>query len=44
MNLRPLDPQSNAAMPGAFWRGLRLMALGGTTMEAADSAANRQFL
>ncbi|WP_246236506.1 IS4 family transposase [Actinomadura chibensis] len=30
--------------PGAFWRGLRVMALAGTTLQAADSPANQTGL
>ncbi|GHA46999.1 hypothetical protein GCM10010329_81990 [Streptomyces spiroverticillatus] len=35
---------ATAATPGAFWRGHRLMALDGTTMDAADTPANRAGL
>jgi hypothetical protein len=31
---------SDEQTPGAFWRGLRLMAIDGTTLAAADSPAN----
>jgi hypothetical protein len=35
---------ADEATPGAFWRGLRLMAIDGTTLEVADTAANEEAL
>jgi hypothetical protein len=33
-------PMATAAMPGAFWRGLRLLAVDGTCWDVAGSEAN----
>ncbi|MFF3417780.1 IS4 family transposase [Streptomyces sp. NPDC002698] len=33
-------PMATEATPGAFWRGLRLLAVNGTCWDAADSEAN----
>ncbi|MCT9010479.1 IS4 family transposase [Streptomyces rhizosphaerihabitans] len=33
-------PMATEAMPGAFWRGLRLLAVDGTCWDVADSEAN----
>ena len=33
-------PMATEATPGAFWRGLRLMAVDGTVWDVADTAAN----
>ena len=38
--LRPLAP---AGAPGAWYRGLRVMALDGSCMDVADEAANAQY-
>lgn len=38
--LAEVGPVATPATPGAFWRGWRLMAVDGTTMEVADTAAN----
>lgn len=35
-------PLAAAGTPGAFWRGLRLMAIDGSTLEVPDSPANEQ--
>lgn len=35
-------PLATAVTPGAFYRGLRLLAMDGTTLNAPDSEANRQ--
>ncbi|HET7516798.1 MAG TPA: IS4 family transposase [Actinomycetes bacterium] len=35
-------PLATAATPGAFWRGLRLLAVDGTCWDAADTHANDQ--
>jgi len=35
-------PLATAATPGAFWRGLRLVAVDGTCWDAADTPANAQ--
>lgn len=37
-----LTPLAEAGTPGAFYRGLRLVSLDGTTLEVADEAANRE--
>ena len=37
---RVAGPVGTAAMPGVFWRGLRLVSLDGTTVEVPDSAGN----
>jgi hypothetical protein len=38
-----VGPVADEATPGAFWRGLRLMAVDGTVLETADTAANAAF-
>ena len=38
--VRPLGVNGPNAMPGVFWRGLRVMALDGSTMNLADEAGN----
>lgn len=37
-----LAPLAGKRTPGAFYRGLRLVSLDGTTLEVADEAANRE--
>jgi hypothetical protein len=37
---RVAGPVGTEDMPGVFWRGLRLVAVDGTTVEVPDSAAN----
>jgi len=37
-----LVPLASRATPGAFYRGLRLVSLDGSSLEVADEAANRQ--
>jgi hypothetical protein len=37
---RAAGPVGTEAMPGVFWRGLRLMSLDGTSLEVPGSAAN----
>ncbi|MET8129807.1 IS4 family transposase, partial [Streptomyces sp. NPDC005231] len=34
-------PMANESTPGAFWRGLRLLAVDGTCWDVADTAANQ---
>ncbi|MFG2638932.1 IS4 family transposase [Streptomyces sp. NPDC048362] len=38
-----VGPVTDEATPGAFWRGLRLMAVDGTVLETAHTAANAAF-
>ena len=38
--VRPLGVNGPHAMPGVFWRGLRVMALDGSTLDLADEAGN----
>jgi hypothetical protein len=37
-----LAPLANDTTPGAFYRGLRVVSLDGSTLEVADEAANRE--
>ena len=39
---RALAPLANEQTPGAFYQGLRLVSLDGSTLEVADQAANRE--
>jgi hypothetical protein len=38
---RLAGPTGSPEMPGCFWRGLRLTVIDGSTMDVADSKANR---
>ena len=38
--VRPLEMNGQSAMPSVFWRGHRVMALDGTTLDLADEAGN----
>ena len=40
---RVLRPLAAPGAPGAWYRGLRVMALDGSSMDVADEAANAQF-
>ncbi|WP_233808973.1 IS4 family transposase [Paraburkholderia sp. HP33-1] len=40
---RVLRPVAPPGLPGAWYRGLRVMALDGSTMDVADERANAQF-
>lgn len=37
-----LQPLADVTVPGAFYRGLRLVSLDGSTLEVADETANRE--
>ena len=39
---RALAPLAQSQMPGAFYRGLRVVSVDGTTLEVADEAGNRE--
>lgn len=39
---RVAGPVASEPMPGCFWRGLRLTAIDGSTMDVPDSPANRE--
>ena len=40
--VRPLGVNGPKAMPGVFWRGHRVMALDGSTLDLADEAGNAE--
>ena len=40
--VRPLGMNGQSAMPGVFWRGHRVMALDGSTLDLADEAGNAE--
>ena len=40
--VRPLGVNGQSAMSGVFWRGHRVMALDGSTLDLADEAGNAE--